>query len=63
MNPYFETMEDYFGRLPKSEQKEIRAGSKLISTQIKQARANFRINESKKVTVKNIDIPLRNILK
>lgn len=46
MHPQFETMEDYLGRLPRSEQAKIRAGSKKILAEIKQARAEKTLKES-----------------
>jgi len=46
MHPQFETMEDYLGRLPRSEQAKIRAGSNKILAEIKQARAEKSIKEN-----------------
>jgi hypothetical protein len=42
-------MADFMARLPAEEQAKIRAGSKVISSEIKQARAKLRAKKVKAV--------------
>jgi hypothetical protein len=57
VNPNFETMEDFIGRLSKEEQEEHRAGSAVISAEIKAALAKSRAKDSKDSDTSAVEIP------